>query len=125
MPNYNKVIFAGHLTRDINLKYTPNNTAIAEFGLAISRKFNDASGTQRTETCFIECQCFGKSAETLNKYVSKGDPIMLDGRLIFQQWTDKDGNKKSRHSVSVDSFQFLKSQTQENQEQPQLQEDPF
>jgi len=103
MANYNRVILAGNLTRDPQLRYLPNSqTALAEFGMAINRKYKD-----KEETCFVECTAWGKQAETLNQYVRKGNPILVEGRLQHDRWEDKDGQKRSKHIVVVERFQFL------------------
>ncbi len=107
MANFNKVILAGNLTRDPQLSYLPSNTPVAEFGLAINRKWKGQNGEMREETCFVDCSCFGKQAETLNQYMSKGGALLVEGRLQLQQWTAKDGTKRSKHKVIVEQFQFL------------------
>ncbi len=107
MANFNKVILAGNLTRDPQLSYLPSNTPVTEFGLAINRKRKGQNGEMHEETCFIDCTCFGKQAETLNQYMSKGRPLLVEGRLQLQQWTAKDGTKRSKHEVIVEQFQFL------------------
>lgn len=108
MANYNKVILIGNLTRDPQMSYLPSQTPVAEFGLAINRRWRDRqSGEQREETCFIDCRAYGKPAETLNQYVRKGSPIMVEGRLQLDTWEGKDGQKRSRHRVVVENFQFL------------------
>lgn len=109
MANLNKVMLLGNLTRDIQLSYTPAQTAVADFGMAINRKWKGKDEQQKEETCFVDCVSFGKSAETLNKYVSKGNPLFVEGRLKFESWTDKDGNKRSKLKVVVENFQFLPS----------------
>ncbi len=107
MANFNKVILAGNLTRDPQLSYLPSNTPVTKFGLAINRKRKGPNGEMHEETCFSDCTCFGKQAETLNQYMSKGRPLLVEGRLQLQQWTAKDGTKRSKHEVIVEQFQFL------------------
>jgi len=109
MANYNKVILAGNLTRDPQLSYTPNNTAVTEFGMAINRRWKSQGGENREETCFADCRIYGRQAETFNEYMAKGRPVLVEGRLQYQQWTAKDGAKRSRHMVIVENFQFLGS----------------
>jgi single-strand DNA-binding protein len=106
MPNYNKIIMAGHLTRDPELSYLPSGTALAQFGLAVSRRWSK-DGQKKEEVCYVDCKCFGASAETIHKYVLKGAPILVEGRLEFQQWKAQDGTNRSRHTINVESFQFL------------------
>lgn len=109
MANYNKVILVGNLTRDPQMSYLPSQTAVVEFGLAINHRWRDQQGQQREDTCFIDCRCYGKQAETLNQYMSKGRPILIEGRLQFDQWEGKDGSKRSKHRIFVERFQFLGS----------------
>ena len=103
--NYNRIILAGHVTRDPQLSYLPSQTAVVEFGLAASRKWKGQDGQVKEEVCFVDCRAYGKSAETLNQYVKKGSALLVEGRLQFDQW-EKDGQKRSKHRVAVDSFQF-------------------
>ena len=107
MANFNKVILAGRLTRDPPLSYLPSNTPVTGFGLAIHRKWKGQNGEMREETCFVDCRGYGKQAETLNQYMSKGRGLLVEGRLQLQQWTAKDGSKRSKHVVWVEQFQFL------------------
>ena len=107
MASYNRVILAGNLTRDPELSYTPSNTAICKFGLATNRKWRDQQGEMREETCFVDCTAFGRQAETLNQYMRKGRPLLLEGRLHYSQWTSQDGQKRSKLEVIAERFQFL------------------
>ena len=107
MANLNKVMLIGNLTRDPQLTYTPSQTAVVDFGMAINRKWKGKDGQQQDETCFVDCQAFGKTAETLNKYMTKGKPVFIEGRLKFDTWTGQDGTKRSKHRVTVENFQFL------------------
>jgi len=114
MPNANIVLLMGNLTRDPQLSYTPNQTAITDFGLAVNRQWKDSSGSKREEVCFVDCKAFGICGENINKYLSKGDPVFIQGRLVFEQWEAQDGRKCSKHRVVVESFQFLgKAERQE------------
>ncbi|MFH1417453.1 MAG: single-stranded DNA-binding protein [Planctomycetota bacterium] len=108
MANFNKVILAGNLTRDPQLSYLPSGLPVCEFGMAINRKWKDKqTGEMREETCFVDCSAFGRQAETLNQYMGKGRPLLLEGRLKFHQWESKEGQKRSKLSVVADTFQFL------------------
>jgi single-strand DNA-binding protein len=107
MANYNKILLMGNLTRDPQLSYTPNQTAVVDFGLATNRRWTAQDGNQREETCFIDCRAFGRQAENMNKFLSKGRLVFIEGRLTFDTWTAQDGTKRSRHRVTVESFQFL------------------
>ena len=104
--NFNKVLLGGNLTRDPQLSYTPNQTAIVDFGLAVNRKWSK-DGQEHEEVCFVDCVAFSKTAENLNKYTSKGMPLFIEGRLTFDQWTAQDGTKRSKHKVAIQSFQFI------------------
>jgi single-strand DNA-binding protein len=108
MANFNKVILLGNLTRDPQLKYLPSQTAVAEFGLAINRKFRTQQGEDREEVTFVDCSAFGKTGELINQYFTKGKPIFIDGRLKYDSWEDKQGGgKRSKLTVVVDNFQFI------------------
>ena len=107
MAAYNKVLLIGNLTRDPQLTYTPNQTPVVEFGLATNRKWTGQDGSQREETCFVDCRSFGKQAETINKYLTKGRPVFVEGRLSYDSWTAQDGSKRSRLRVTVETFQFM------------------
>jgi single-strand DNA-binding protein len=105
--NYNKVILAGNLTRDPQLSYLPNQTPVVEIGLAVNRRWRSQDGQQREETCFVDCRAYGRQAETMNQYLSKGRPVLIEGRLQFSQWEDQSGQKRSKLRVVVEQFQFL------------------
>jgi single-strand DNA-binding protein len=109
MANYNKVILIGNLTRDPDLRFTGSGLAIAKLGLAVKRSWRDqASGEQKEEVTFVDVDAFGKQAETLGKYMKKGRPIMIEGRLRLDTWEDKQTNqKRSKLGVVLESFQFL------------------
>jgi single-strand DNA-binding protein len=110
MASFNKVMLIGNLTRDPQLKYLPSQTAVAEFGLATNRKFKTATGEEREEVCFVDITAFGRQAEVINQYCQKGKQILVEGRLKFDSWEDKNGGgKRSKLTVVVESFQFLGS----------------
>ncbi len=109
MASFNKVILLGNLTRDPQLSYLPNQTAVVDFGLATNRKWTGQDGQQREDTCFVDCRAFGKPAETINKYCKKGRPLLIEGRLTFDSWTGKDGEKRSKLRVTIETFQFVSS----------------
>jgi len=106
MANYNKIILLGNITRDPNLK----DMGVCEFGLAVNRKWRDKNGNQKEEVCFVDCQAWGKTGEVIAQYCTKGSPILVEGRLCFSQWTGQNGDKRSKHTVTVDTFQFLAQQ---------------
>ena len=105
--SYNKIILLGNLTRDPELSYLPNQTAVVKFGLAMNHKWKKADGGQGEDVCFVDCVMFGKRAEAFNKYLHKGDAVLVEGRLTFDTWQAQDGTKRSKHKVSVDSFTFV------------------
>jgi single-strand DNA-binding protein len=110
MANFNKVILAGNLTRDPALRYTPKGTAIAEIGLAINRKWKSETGEAKEEVTFVDVAAYGRTAEVIGQYLKKGRPIMIEGRLKFDQWDDKQtGQKRSKLRVVCESFEFLDS----------------
>lgn len=107
MANYNKIILVGNLTRDVQIRNLPSGSTVADFGLAVNEKYRTKSGEDREEVLFIDCACFGKGAEILGQYARKGKQLLVDGKLSLQTWEDKQGNKRSKHVVKVDNFQFL------------------
>lgn len=122
MPNLNKVMLMGNLTRDPELKYTPKGTAIAEIGLAISRKYKTDSGEQREETTFVDVTLWGRVAEIVGEYCKKGRPLYVEGRLQLDTWDDKQtGAKRSKLKVNGESVQLLggKESGEQAQEKPQ------
>ena len=90
----------GNLTRDIELRYTGSGMAIGKTAIATNRRFKTGSGEQKEEVCFIDITLFGRAAEVANQYLKKGS-------LVFEQWTDQSGNKRSKHSIAVDNMQML------------------
>ena len=107
MANFNKVMLMGNLTRDPQLSYTPNQTAVVDFGLAVNRRWTGQDGNQRDETCFVDCRMFGRRAEVVNKYCKKGNPLFVEGRLTFDSWEAQDGSKRSKLRVTVENFEFI------------------
>lgn len=110
MPNLNKVMLMGNLTRDPEMRYAQSGNAIASLGLAINRKWRNQQGEQQEETTFIDCDAFGRTAETINQYLRKGNPIFIEGRLKLDQWQDQQGQNRSKLKVIVESFQFISTQ---------------
>jgi len=105
---FNKVILVGNLTRDIELRYTQSGSGIANTSIATSRKFTQ-NGEKKEEVCFVEITFFGRSSEIANQYLRKGSKILVEGRLKFDQWVDQNGQKRSKHSVIVETMQMLDS----------------
>ncbi len=125
---FNKVILVGNLTRDIELRYAQAGTAIANTAIATSRKFT-SNGEKKEEVCFVDITFFARSAEVANQYLRKGSKILVEGHLNFDQWVDQNGQKRSKHSVIVETMQMLDSKGDnggssytppaQNQSQPQ------
>jgi single-strand DNA-binding protein len=110
MANFNKVILAGNLTRDPELRYTPKGTAVAKLGLALNRTWKTESGESKEEVCFVDVDAFGRQAEVIAQYMRKGRPLLVEGRLKLDTWEDK--NTKQKHSklhVVLESFSFIDS----------------
>jgi single-strand DNA-binding protein len=105
--SFNRVILAGNLTRDPQLSYTPNNTPVCEFGLAINRRYKDRDGNRQEEVCFVDMNAFGRQAEVLNQYMAKGRGLLVEGRLRLRQWTNREGQNRSKLDVVVENFTFL------------------
>ena len=108
---FNRVVLVGNLTRDIELRYTTAGAAIGNSAIAVTRKFN-VNGEKREETCFIDITFFGKQAEIANQYLSKGSKLLVEGRLKFDQWTDNNGQNRSKHTISVENMEMLGGQQQ-------------
>ncbi len=109
MPNLNRVMLMGNLTRDPELRYLPSNTPVVNLGLAVNRKWKNQQGEQQEETTYVDCEAFGRSAEVINQYLRKGRPVYLEGRLRFDQWQDREGQNRSKLKVVVENFQFIDS----------------
>lgn len=108
MASLNRVFLMGNLTRDPQVKFLPSQTQVAEFGIACNRKFKGQDGADREEVTFVDITAFGKTAELINQYFTKGKPIFIEGRLKYDQWDDKNGGgKRSKITVVVDNFQFI------------------
>jgi len=105
---FNKIILVGNLTRDIELRYSQAGAAISKTAIATSRKFT-SNGEKKEEVCFVDITFFGRSAEVANQYLKKGSKILVEGRLNFEQWVDQNGQKRSKHSVIVETMQMLDS----------------
>ena len=104
---FNKIILLGNLTRDVEIRYTQGGMAIAKSAIATSRKFKSNNGEQKEEVCFVDLTFFSRSAEVANQYLYKGSKILVEGRLQFEQWNDQQGQKRSKHSIIVETMQML------------------
>ncbi|GJQ30147.1 MAG: single-stranded DNA-binding protein [Phycisphaerae bacterium] len=108
MASYNKVLLMGNLTRDVELKSIAGGQSVGNFGLAVNRRYTTQSGEKREEVTFIDCEAWGKTAENLAKFFSKGRPIFVEGRLKLDTW-EKEGQKHSKLRVVIESFEFVDS----------------
>jgi len=118
---FNKVIIVGNLVRDIELRYAQGGSGIASTGIATTRKFT-SNGEKKEEVLFVDITFFGRSAEVANQYLRKGSKVLVEGRLKLDQWTDQNGQKRSKHGVIVESMQMLDSKGDNQQaQQPQQQ----
>ena len=107
---FNKVILIGNLARDPELRYSQGGSAVCSTSIAVNRKWKDqGSGEMRDETCFIDITFFGRSAEVANQYLKKGSKILVEGRLKQDNWTDQNGQKRNKHSITVETMQMLDS----------------
>ena len=108
MPSLNKVFLMGNLTRDPELRVTPKGTPICQFALAINRKYKVESGETREEVIFVDIEAWGRQGETIAKFVTKGNPLFVEGRLKLDQWEDKNTKeKRTRMKVVLEQFEFL------------------
>nr|WP_256444109.1 single-stranded DNA-binding protein [Sulfurovum mangrovi] len=115
---YNKVILAGNLARDIEIRYTQGGSAIGKTSIATNRKHKSQTGEQKEEVMFIDLTFFGRTAEIAKNYLRKGSKVLIDGRLTLDQWTAQDGSKRSKHSVTVEKLQMLGSIDDQTHSQP-------
>ena len=108
MANLNKVLLIGNLTRDPELRYTPQGSAICDLGLAINRQYTTNDGVKKEEVCFVDITAWGRQAETCNRFVKKGSQIFVEGRLKLDSWQDKEtGKNRSKINVVAERIQFL------------------
>ena len=107
MASFNQVILLGNLTRDVELKHTPSNQAVANIGLAMNRQYQTRDGERREETTFVDCEAWGRQAEVMAQYLSKGRPVFIQGRLKLDTWQDQQGQNRSKLKVVIENFQFV------------------
>ncbi|MCG8602176.1 MAG: single-stranded DNA-binding protein [Verrucomicrobiales bacterium] len=108
MPNLNKVMLMGNITRDPEVRYTPKGTAVTDISLAVNRSYSLDDGERREETTFVEITYWGRQAEVIGEYMKKGRPLYVEGRLQLDQWEDKNtGQNRSRLKIVGENFQFL------------------
>lgn len=111
---FNKIILVGNLTSDLELRYSQAGMAIGNTAIATTRKFTK-NGEKCEEVCFVDITFFARSAEVANQYLRKGSKILVEGRLNFDQWVDQNGQKKSKHSIVVETMQMLDSKGDNDQ----------
>ncbi len=107
MANFNKVLLIGNLTKDPELRYTPQGTAVVNLRLAVNRRFRDKNQELKEETCFVTAVVWNKQAETCNQYLHKGSPLLVEGRLQSRSWEDNSGQKRNVLEVRAERVQFL------------------
>jgi single-strand DNA-binding protein len=108
MASLNKVILMGHLTRNPELRYTPNGTPVTTVGLAVNRRYRQGDESKE-DVCFIDVAVFGRQAETVSEYLQKGSPALVEGRLQWRSWETEDGQRRTKHEVVAERVQFLPS----------------
>ncbi|MBI4845373.1 MAG: single-stranded DNA-binding protein [Candidatus Omnitrophica bacterium] len=107
MATLNKVLLMGNLTRDPELRYAPNGTAVTTFTLAMSRVFNSVSGEKKEDVCYVRVVCWAKLAQICSEYLFKGRPVFVEGRLQSRSWQASDGTKRNTLEVIAQNIQFL------------------
>ena len=112
----------GNLTRDPELKRTSSDMAVAQVSIAVNRQYKDRNGEQVKETTFVDCEAWGRTAEVMAQYLSKGKSVFVEGRLKLDQWQDKDGNNRSKLKVVIEKFEFIDSKGNQSSTPPAQQE---
>lgn len=108
MASFNQVTLIGNLTRDVEVRFIPSGTAVADVSLAVNEKWTDKAGQKQESVAFIDCTLWGRSAELAGEYLTKGSPVLFAGKLVQDTWDDKEtGQKRSKLKVKVDTMQFL------------------
>lgn len=105
--NVNKVFLMGNLTRNVEMRALPSGMSVGSFGVAVNERYKDREGGWQERANFIDCEIFGARAEAMAKYLSKGSPVFIEGKLRLDQWQDKEGNNRSKLKVVVDNFEFV------------------
>ena len=105
--NLNKTMLIGNLTRDVEMKYIPSGAAVANFGLAVNRTYANSDGEKVDDVCYIDIVAWNRLAEVAGEYLTKGQPIFVEGRLQMDSWEDADGKKRSKLKVVAQNIQFL------------------
>lgn len=113
MPSFNKVILMGNLTKDPRIGSTPSGSSVCDFSIAMNRKYT-LNDQDKEEVCYVDIVTWGKQAESCGKYLQKGSPVFIEGRLKTDMWNDKEGNKRSKLLVTAERIQFLSSNKSED-----------
>ena len=114
MPSLNKVFLMGNLTRDPELRYTASGSAVADFGIAVNRRYKQGD-EWKEDVCFVDITVWGKQAENCAEYLNKGRGVFIEGRLQFRSWESEEGQKRHKIEVVANNVQFL-SRSQPSQE---------
>ena len=109
MASLNRALLIGNHTRDVELRYTPSGSPVANFGLAVNRTYTNSDGEKVDEVCFLDVVAWNRLAEISGEYLSKGRPVFIEGRLQMDSWEDQDGKKKTKLKVVAQNIQFLSS----------------
>ncbi|RME89594.1 MAG: single-stranded DNA-binding protein [Candidatus Hydrogenedentota bacterium] len=107
----NRVVLVGRLTRDPELRSTPNGTMVCKIGIAVNRTIWRKEGEKEEKAYFFDCVAFGRQAEVINQYLRKGRRIGIDGYLTQNSWEDANGNRRSKVEITIENFQFLESKS--------------
>lgn len=125
MVDLNKVFLAGNLTRDPELRYIANGTAVASLSLAISRNYTGKDGSKKEEVVFVDISAWGRQAETCGEYLSKGSSLLVEGRLQLDRWETNTGEKRNKLKVVAQRIQFLSTRRKEGEKAPEsLEQEP-
>ena len=116
MANLNRVLLMGNLTRDPQVRQTPNSM-VCQFGLAINRRRTDGEGNRQEETTFVDVEAWGRMGEVIGKYLTKGDPIFIERRLKLDRWKDPEGEGRSKLKIVAEGFQFVSTPNPSEQNQ--------
>ena len=113
----NNVTLLGTLTKDVELRYLPSGSALANLSLAHNKRFKRADGEYDERVLYVKASCFGKTAEVINQYFKKGSRILIQGELVLNTWTDKNGNNRQEHSILIEKINFVDKKNQEQTKQ--------
>ena len=111
MASFNKVVLVGNLTRDPELKTLPSGSQVARLGLAVNNSYKSKDGNVIEDKLFIDADIFGKQAEAVDQYMSKGSSVLVEGRLRYHTWESQDGTKRSRHDILAQRVVFMGSKS--------------